>query len=128
MKNLIVIFLIFSSLVYADDGVIYLDKDKPAPFSGFLFSPEKEQIARFALKELDYYKALNESREKVIVLYKTNETLYTERLEQYRKQNDTLSQDLFSARQTTSWEKFFYLATGVLITGVAFVTAKKLAQ
>src|SRR4051812_21992551 len=100
MKTLLVVmFLIFSiignSTAYGvtegERQIIIVEKDAPAPFRGYLFPEEKAVHFRNELLQLDTLKALHESYERSITLYKSNEESYNYKLNVLLDQNDKLA-------------------------------------
>lgn len=98
-------------------SVQFVKKTTPAPFDGYLFAPEAEQKAREGLLERDQYKSLYESSQRIIKLMEGNESLYEQRLENFKVRNDDLSVKLQQATDASFWKNTLYFGLGVLITG-----------
>lgn len=118
--KLLLIILIFSQSVFADDKclepVYVLDKGQAAPCSGVLLSPEASKKADEALQDAKYYKGLSEDLFKRRDLTNKEINILDQRLKLYID----LSQSQARQLSYSEWEKFGYLALGVIITGVAY--------
>ena len=120
MKTFLISLIILSQISIADEGVIYLPKETPAPYTGFLFTQEKTKEVRIGLIDRDTYKTLNESLNKTIEMCKDNASIQEKKVNILLTQNDKLSQDLYSARQTSTWENTLWFFGGVVLTGLIF--------
>lgn len=118
--------LLFSFPFNSLADVKFLDKNEPAPFAGYLFSPDKEKEARIGLVEKDYYKQLTESQNRVIILNNDNEKIYTERLNLYRNQNAELQKELANQRSTSELQRWIYFGAGIFLSGFAVWGASRL--
>lgn len=129
MKTLLSLTLIFSILVnnlaLADDAVS-LTQGQPAPYAGVLLSQPKADLIKKQLIDSDYNAAVNESLNKSITLYKSNEELYQKKIDLYSNQNDRLATELYSERQTSDWTKALWFILGIAATSAALYGAKKL--
>lgn len=110
LQKLLMIFVILSlsNTVLADDSV-YLDKDKPAPYSGYLLPEAKVKELRNSSLERDMYKTTNELKDQQIKLLSD--------------QNNKLATTLESTSNLSTWEKIGCFAGGVLLTGLAIAGA-----
>jgi hypothetical protein len=104
--RLVTFFLLLSlvsSNTFAQEAK-YLTKDTPAPFTGFLITPEKAEKVR----EMDIDLRLTT---------KTNEIL-TKQNELLLGQVDSLSKKVVEARDDSTWNKIGYFIIGAGITGL----------
>lgn len=127
MKYLLIAILICNTCL-ADDGAVVVSKGDAAPFSGVLLSNEKANQLKVISIEHDEYKLLNDSLNRSINLYKSNEAVYDNKVNVLLQQNDKLAVDLYSARQTTMWEKLGFFVLGVAATTAAVYGVKKATQ
>lgn len=119
-KKLLLIFLTFLIIAnncYAQD-VIILDKDKPAPFHGYLFPDDKALKFKQDLVELDALRAMEASYEKSINLYKKNEELFDYKVNVLLEQNDKLADALYKQKDRNTWENFGWYFLGVVSIGL----------
>lgn len=124
--NFLIVSLI-NNLCYAED-VIRLEKDKPAPFTGYLFTDSKTKEIRIQLLEREAYKELNESLEKTNSLYKQNTEMKDQQIKIITEQNTNLAKNLREERSTSNWERFMWFGLGVLATGAALHGLKEIAR
>ena len=118
----------FPAVAAEKQQVYYLIKDDPAPYDGVLF-PMKDAIElRKSLIEAEALKAVNESYEKSIQLYKKNEQLTDQKYNTLLDQNDRLSTALVESRRSNDLQKILWFGLGVLATGFAVYGAKKITQ
>ena len=125
--KILLIFSIIASLTnncFADD-VTYINKDDKAPYSGFLFTETKTKEIRLQLIDLDTYKSLNSSLTRTVELYKKNEEIDQTKINTLLDQNDKLADSLYSARETSNWEKGLWFFGGAILTGLAFYGASQ---
>jgi hypothetical protein len=112
------ILLICLNLNNAIADVVFLDKNKPAPFSGYLFGEEEAQNARNAVIDRDRYRLLSDSLQHTVNLQSENIKLEEKRVELYKTKTDELAKELYSARTVNNWER-----VGWFILGIAATTA-----
>ena len=120
MKKLIVCFML--TIVCLNntfaDNVVFLDKDKPAPFAGYLMDQEK--VDKIRLLNIDYQEALKTKE----YLQKDND-LYAKRLDNLTQYNDKLATEVVSLRENSIWSKIgFFILGAAVTTGVAFGVSK----
>lgn len=113
--------------LYAND-VVYLEKDKPSPYSGILFPVERANELRKMAIELETLRAINESYSKSIQLYQKTMQLNDEKYLLIYNQNDRLSEALVESRRSSDLQKIIWFGLGVLATGFAVYGAKKVIQ
>lgn len=94
--------------------VKYIEKDTPAPYTGFLFTPEKEQQIRLTLIEHDFLKLELE-------VYKDTNKLLQERANLWQKQSTELANELVKKERLTFWQNTLYFGLGAILTGVLAV-------
>ena len=123
MNKLFVILLLIPSLSLAD--VQFIEKDKVAPFDGFLFPPEKANEVKVKVIERDNYKALSESYEKSLNLQKQNYDYQAEKIKLYMDQNDNLAKNLYAERNVSDWTKVMWFGVGVLATVLTLYGVKQ---
>jgi spermidine synthase len=107
-----------------EQDAIYLDKDKPAPFSGILFSESKARQFRSDLLEADkIVLQLESEKSKSHNLFQIIQ-LKEEEIEQYSAQN----QRLLKAEQTSNTMQYIWFGLGILATSAAVYGAGALAR
>lgn len=128
------IFLIISNLIFfiarpclAGD-VTYIELGTKAPYSGYLFTPEKTQETRQKLIDGDTYKSLNESLQKSLDFNKQNLQLIEEKNTLLSNQNDNLAKRLYDERQMSDWTKAFWFGAGVIASILITYGIKKANQ
>lgn len=130
MKNLSILLLInilLSNICYADD-VIFLEKNKPVPYDGYLFTPEKTKDTRIKLLERNTFEGLNESLTKTNTFLQENSSLKDQQIKIVMDRNDQLSKSLMEAKSTSNLERILYFALGIIVAGGAVYGAKKITQ
>ena len=118
--SLILTFSLIASNLYADGDVAQLNKGQAAPFDGLLLSNEKSKLIKQELLDKDQLDAINASLSRSVDLYKSNESIYTDKVNILTQQNTDLAKSLNDARTTTNWEKALWLGIGFLIPMAAF--------
>lgn len=108
MKSYFIIFNLFLSSI-ANSQVLYILKDTPAPYDGYIFTIPAELQNRKLLLELDYYKSTEP-------LYKSNIELLTKQTDIWRKQSEELSLTLTKREDRSFWINTLYFTAGCLIT------------
>ena len=121
--SLATLLLIFSINARTED-TIFLDKGKPAPYSGILFTEEKAQSIRKELLESDKTSLKLESADSKVAGLGQIISLKDTEIELYRKQN----QDLLKAEKTSESMRYIWFGLGVLATGMAVYGAGALAK
>jgi len=109
LNSLCLLLIITPVNTFAED-VIKLDKGTPAPYTGYLFSPETEQKARLSVKELSYYKELNIINEEAL-------NLYSKRLTLTDTENLQLRDTIRKQEDVNFWKNTLYFVFGAVITG-----------
>jgi hypothetical protein len=107
--------------VAADQGdVAQLSKGQAAPFDGLLLSNDKAKTIKQELLDKDQLDAINASLNKSLDLYKSNEQIYTDKVNILSSQNTDLAKSLNDARTTSNWEKALWFSIGFLVPMAAF--------
>lgn len=121
MKNWVALVLLFvSGTSVADDSAVYLPKDKPAPFTGYLLTEEKAKKVVDLSIDLDSQKRVN------ALLMEENKVL-EERVSNARKHVDHLSKALTESQDTGFFTKAGYFVLGAIVTGaIAYGTVQTL--
>lgn len=119
-------FLIPKSSLAED--VVIVEKNSPAPFTGFLFPREKAQEVRIKLLENDRLNDMISSYNKSIDLYKKNEDVQNQKVNILLEQNDKLAKSLGDARTVSTFERVAWFIGGMLVTSAAVYGASKLAK
>ncbi len=95
-----------------------LEQTQPAPYRGYLITPEREKKLRLMSEELDLYKGLAENNKKILENYKESVSLYQERLNVAQKDNSELNDKLRKHEEYTFWKYAGMFTLGIL-TSVA---------
>lgn len=111
-------FLIAGNNCFADQAINLGLGDK-APFAGVLLPQSLADSMKLSLINADYNKALSDSLQKSVDLYKANEVLYQNKITLYSDQNDKLASRVSSEQTTSDWTKGLYFVLGVLATCAA---------
>ncbi len=125
MKIILISFLI-SIQAFADP--ISLSKDQKAPYDGILFTETKANEIRKELLDKDYLQLQNDSLNRSLDLYKSNENLYGQQKQLLLDQNDKLAKSLYQERMVTNWERLGFFLLGIGVTGLAIYGASQLAK
>lgn len=115
LNHLLVFLLIISTRSNADP-VAFVEKDTPAPFSGFLFTPDQAKEMRVKLLERDYYFEVSESLEKTVTNYNTIVDGEREKNKMLLEQNTKLIKDYQSMKDTSDLQKILWFSIGVAAT------------
>jgi hypothetical protein len=124
MKKLLVYLLLmcsFSQVVYGDDagGVVLLEKNSPAPYSGFLFTQEKAERVR--LLDLDYKQELKKNE-----FLTTENVIYLERIKLKDEQIDLLAKRVVDDKDDALWSKIGFFLIGSVLTGAIAIGVSRL--
>lgn len=126
----ILIFLFTIQTAIADTAITVKTGDTVAKEydGGLLMDKEKTTKIKQELIEKDGLVQLNESLNKSIKLYRSNEDILLEQKDTVLKQNIELSKTLNETRTVSGLEKVGYFILGVAVTGAAVWGASKLAR
>lgn len=121
MKKLIATLLIIATFpAYGADDVSYLKKGDPAPFTGYLISPEKADSIREMKIDLDTQKQING-------LLLDNQKIYEQRVDNLRKQSEDLAKQVETMKDSSMFTKVGFFVLGSVLTGlVAYGTTRVL--
>lgn len=116
---LCIAFVLYSFPGYAKCGkaVQFVEAGKPAPCSGFLFSPEKEQEVRIKLQVSSTLESLVKKQQESI----DNLDARIANLQNY---NNYLSTELEKQDKFNFWKTTLYFSLGVLVTGAIATNVK----
>lgn len=129
VTKLVIGLLLISNITYAADiKTIYLPQGSPAPFAGYLETPDTAAASTNLANEVKTYKLLNTSLQTSL----DNETKARQNSD---AANAILQGDLTNTQKalnevkaTSTWEKIGWFSLGVLATGLAVDGAYKLSQ
>ena len=121
-----ILLLIIGIQMCLADTATELNKGDPAPYSGTLLDKEKSRKIREDLIEKDGLVKTNESLNKSLLLYRSNEDILNSQKDLLIKQNVELTKTLNDTRSTSNWEKAGYFVLGIVVTGAAVYGASKL--
>ncbi len=110
MKSLMLALLILIFSVNSASGmnVKYLQKDKPAPFTGYLITPEQEKYFRQTFEDkLILEQKVNKQAELLIT--------YDKKIETYERINDNLKHNLQAKEVNNALDKILYVALGLVL-------------
>lgn len=88
-----------------------LEEGNVAPYTGYLFSFEKEREARVAVETVKI-------QDNIIKQYKSNEEIFERRISNLSEQNDNLAKRNEALQSTSTWERIGWVTLGVVITGL----------
>lgn len=126
--SIVVSSCIISSGYVRAESVVYLEKNKPAPYSGVLFPSAKADELRKIAIEVETLRAINESYDKSIQLYRQTIQLADDKFKILETQNDNLANALVESRRSNDLQRIIWFSLGVLATGFAVYGAKKALQ
>lgn len=124
MKYLILIAFLFSSLTAHADDVKYLKQGETAPFTGYLFTPEKERELRLMDVDYKFVKDLNLSLTNINKVYEDNTKILEERITNKDKQIDNLTERLSEKSDGILSKIGMFLLGAAVTTGIAYGVAK----
>lgn len=126
MKTMLKIFLISSISLNSFAQVTYLEKNKPAPYTGYLFTPEKTIEVKNDLIDLETQKKLNKNYRKKIDLQIKKIKLREEQIDYYKARNHQLHTDIDSIKRVNNYERAGWFVLGILATSLAIKGAQEL--
>lgn len=98
------------------------------PQESWVFSPEKAKSTRDKLIDLQTTEKINESLNKSLDLYKSNEQIQQNKINLLLEQNDKLALRLGESQSLNNWEKFGLFVLGIAATVGAGFAIKKAGQ
>lgn len=118
-KLISIILILFTAFPAFAEEAYYLEKTKPAPYTGFLFSPEKTQEIRKTYLEHENYKLINESLKSSLDFQVNIIKQKSEQLNLSMERNTVLAKELRDERSMGDLERIGWFALGIIATGVA---------
>lgn len=130
MKLAVTTLLVFAFTIECAiaDTAVNINKGEPAPYTGVLLDLEKAEKIRDELIDKDTLQKTNESLNKSILLYKSNEEILSNHKNLLLNQNMELTKTLNDTRETSGWVKAAYFVLGMAATGAAVHFATKLTR
>ena len=116
--------LILVTSLSSNADSIFLEKNKPAPYSGVLFTEDHAQKLRSELLEKDKLEILNTQKTSEISILTQKLSLKDQEIEAYQTQNSRL----VKAEQTSETMKYVWFGLGIFMTGAAVYGARSLAK
>ncbi len=114
LKKLLSLILLISYGVRAE--TIYLDKGQIALFSGYLLPPEDEKRGRLSLMEVDFQKAINESKTRELESSKKEVGYLNEQLVLYKSSNEQLFKRSMENTIKGFGSGFWHFLLGAVVT------------
>lgn len=111
MKYLSILLLFSLSVNALADEAVYLNKSDPAPFAGYLLTPDKATKVYNLNLEL-------QSEQKINSLMMQEQDVYAKRLTNAQTENDQLSKQLVSQQDKSFVSKVGYFVLGAVLTGL----------
>lgn len=109
----LILSLAFPPIAYPQD-VTYIEAGTKAPYSGFLFTPEKTNEQRLITLERDSFKLLNVSLQSSLELQRVLNSNTENKVAILLEQNDKLAVRLYEERSSSTWERIFWVGLGVV--------------
>jgi hypothetical protein len=131
MKKMLKIFLTFSMILSTKsnaESTVFIEKDTPAPFSGYLFTEQAGKELKLKLVDLEYFKQLSTSLQNQVDLYVKIDLKTQEKLNVLSTQNDKLAQTAYNASSLNAWEKGGYFLLGVAAAILAAFAVKQVVR
>jgi len=122
LKSFVIGILIFciSTEVFAQES-IFLQKSTQAPFEGYLVPKDKILEFKKMSDELQNDTTTIQLMSKSIELYKDNENIYTKKISLLTDENDKLSKTINEEKSVNDFQKFLYVASGILVTVLVMI-------
>ena len=114
MRLLLFLSIFISQVSLAQ--VKYLEKGEAAPYTGYLFTPEKETEVRQGAEALKYFKLVDETNGRIIKLKDDELVLVRQQSDIWRTQSEALSKELQGQKNTGFWKQTLYFGLGALLT------------
>ena len=128
MKQLTYLILLLSNISWACDPVTLMHAGDKANCDGYLFSKDKEAEVRQHLLDLDTYKQLDASNQRIIQYHMQEEDLLKQQTDLWHNQAQDLSKQLISAEDSSFWKKTLFFGLGVLASMTTIYGIKKAAR
>ena len=114
MRNIFLSIALISGPAVAQ--VQYLEKGQAAPYTGYLFTPEKESEVRQTNEALKLFKLVDESNQRIIGLKDQELALVNSQSKIWRDQSEQLSKELQEQKNSSFWKQTLYFGLGALLT------------
>lgn len=128
VKHITLLCFLISQIAISDTDPYYGQKGDVLKQDSWVFSPEKAKDVRNRLIDGETNLKLNESLEKSIELYKSNEQIQQNKVNLLLEQNDKLAQRLNDSQSLNSWERFGLFVLGIAATVGAGMAIKKAGE
>lgn len=130
MKNSLISLILSLSLLLTTSSytadVVFLNKNDPAPYPGFLFDSDKAKVTRQRLLDEDTDKQLIDSLKKSLDLQSKISDLNQNKVNICVTQIDSLSKSVNDSKNLTDLQKFFWFGMGILTFGLVLYGVNKL--
>lgn len=116
--KVLIVLLVSTLQVPCLADVAYVERGNPAPFTGFLFSPDQEKQLRLTDQKLEF------CTEKTNLLKESLETqnevikFSNQRVELYKTQSDNLAKQVTEIKDDSFWKNSLYFLVGATLTGL----------
>lgn len=111
MKKLVsTLLIILLSFNFTYGQVKFLEKGAEAPYSGYLFTPEKEQELRIKNSLVPLLEEQSKKQNEII-------DIQNKRIESYQKNYDVLYEEYIRREKMNDWNKVLYFGIGSVVTG-----------
>lgn len=130
-KSIIYLILLtysISRFAIAETDPHFENKGYTLTQDSWVFSPDKAKSVRDRLIDLETTSKINESLNKSLELYKSNEQLQQNKINLLLEQNDKLAVRLNDSQSLNNWEKFGLFVLGIVATVGAGFAIKKAGQ
>lgn len=105
MKLILVLMTVLSCVSNAETlPVQYLQKNNPAPFTGYLFTPEQEKFIRHKVEQNEILINITKKQEEILILYEND--------------NKELNKEIQRKEVKSFFNKILY---GLLGLGIGFI-------
>ncbi len=127
-KYITLVSFVISSLTIAETDPHYETRGYTLLQDSWVFSPSKAKEVRDKLIDGETYQKLNESLNKSIELYKSNEQINNNKINLLIEQNDKLAKNLLASQSLNNWERFGLVLLGIAMTVGAGFAIKKAGE
>lgn len=116
MNKLILCCFLLSQIAIGDTDPYLGSKGDVLKQDSWVFSPEKAKNVRDRLIDSESFSRINESLQKSLELYKSNEQIQQNKVNLLLEQNDKLAQRLGESQSLNNWERFGLFVLGIAAT------------
>jgi hypothetical protein len=127
LQTSLIILILLSNTLKAEDSV-YLLKNTPSPYTGFLLPSSKVQELKNNTIQLQGCNSNITSYQQSLSICQDMNTHYQDSDKIYSTQNDALAKQLQAAQSTSDVQKILYFGAGVLATILVLYGVKKVSQ